>query len=239
MPKRRGEVNPRERKAALKLACAPNVLSTLEAMLDAKFSEAKANNCTLQQHVWWLSKSILILLTNTKNNTFQVPSQVPSVINGGNQNANVSNITDESVPPSTATFILKPIVKQQQRTASQTQQHRLNSAAVQKHHNNATKHATKWYAAEKEKKAQGKKGLSAEEVCKNVNETYKTNLHQKRIGNLVTKGYIGVTPPKPGAKGKIPTIAYKSICQAFNSHIKINQFIGKVEENTQKNLLHV
>ncbi len=237
MPKRRGEVDPRERKAASKLTRAPNVLSTLEAMLAAKFSEAEANNRTLQQRVWWLSKSILILSpTKTKNNTFQEPSQVLSVINGGNQSTNVSDITDESVPPSTATTISKPIVKKQQQTATQTQQHRSNTAAVQKHYNNATKHATKWYAAEKEEKAHGKKGLLAEEVCKRVNKTYDTNLHQKRIGNLVTKGYIGITPPKPGAKSDIPTIVYKSICQAFDSHIKINQFNGKAEENTRKKL---
>lgn len=43
------EVHPRERKAAPKLACAPNQLSTLEAVLAAKFSEADVNNCILQQ----------------------------------------------------------------------------------------------------------------------------------------------------------------------------------------------
>ncbi len=98
--------------------------------------------------------------------------------------------------------ISKPKVKHLQRIATQTQQHRSNSAAVQKHLNNPTKHAIKWYTAEKKTKKQGEKGLSDEEVCKCVNKIYETNIHHKKIGNLVTKGFIGVTPPKPGAKCK-------------------------------------
>ncbi len=70
----------------------------------------------------------------------------------------------------------------------QTQQ-RSNFAFAQKNFNNALRHATKWYAAENEKKSQGKRGLLAGEVCKHINKTYNTNLHCKKIGNLVTKGW--------------------------------------------------
>ncbi len=232
MPKRKGVVDPRERKAASKLARAPNVLSTSEAMLAAKFSNDEANNRTLQQRVWRLSKTIQT--TNTNNNT----SQVPSVVNDGNQSTTISDITDVSNPSSTTTSasISKPKVKRLRRTATQTQQHRSNSSAVQKHLNNPTKHATKWYAAEKKKKKQGKKVLSAEEVCKHVNKIYETNIHHKKIGNLVNKGFIGVTPPKLGTKGQIHEFAYKSIFQAFDSHIKINQFNGNAGENTRKKI---
>ncbi len=52
MPKRRVEVDPRERKAALKLAHAPNVLSASEAMLAVKFSMEEAKNFTVQQWIW-------------------------------------------------------------------------------------------------------------------------------------------------------------------------------------------
>ncbi len=130
-------------------------------------------------------------------------------------------------------------MKHLQRTATQIQQHRSNSVAVQKHLINATKHATKWYSAEKKREAQGKNDLLAIEVCKHVNKTYETNIHGKRIGHLVNKGYIDVTPLKQGPKGDIPAIAYKTICRAFDTHIKINQFNGNAEENTPKNLLHI
>ncbi len=80
------------------------------------------------------------------------------------------------------------------------------------------------------------KGLSAQEVCRRINETYEANLHQKRIGDLVAKGFISMTLTKLGVKGDIPTIVDRSLCEAFNSHIKINQFNGKAEDNTRKKL---
>ncbi len=170
------------------------------------------------------------MTTNSKNNTSQVPSQVSSVINEENQGINVSNITDRSYPQSTSSTISKLKVKHVQRTALLAQQHRSNLSADQKHFINVTNHATKWYSVEKEKTALGKKRLSAEEVCRYINKTYKTNLHHKRIGNLVAKGFIGVTLPKQGVKGDIPTIVYKSLCEAFDSHIKTNQFNGNAEK---------
>ncbi len=136
-----------------------NVLSELEAMLAWKFSEDEANNCILQQCKCQLSTTVPI--TNSKNYT----SQVPSVINDVNQSTNISNITNRSNPPCTAGMISKPKVKCLWITALQTWQHRSKFDAVQKHFNNATNHKTKWYTAEKERKAQGKKGMSAEEVC--------------------------------------------------------------------------
>ncbi len=51
----------------------------------------------------------------------------------------------------------------------------------------------KWYAREKEKKALDKKGLSAKEIYRHNNKTNKTNLHHNRIGNLLAKGFIGVS----------------------------------------------
>ncbi len=139
MPKWRVEVDPRERKAVSKLACTQYFLSTLEAMLATKFSKVKANNHTLQQCIWQQSKTIST--TNSNNNT----SQVPSVINNGIQNTTISDITDSSIPPSMAasTLISKSKLKHLQKIVKQTHQ---------KHVNNATKHATKWHAAEEKKR---------------------------------------------------------------------------------------
>ncbi len=115
-------------------------------------------------------------------------------------------------------------MKHLQSTAMQTQQQRPYVPAAQKHLINATKHLPNWHAAENEEKSQDKNCLLTEEVCKCVIKKYNANLHCKRIGNLVTKAFIGVTPPNQGVKGDIPTIVYKSIYQAFDSHIKINQY---------------
>lgn len=54
-----GEVNPREKITASKLAQDPNVLSTLAIMLAERFSLDKANNHTFQKQVQLLSKTIL------------------------------------------------------------------------------------------------------------------------------------------------------------------------------------
>ncbi len=88
---------------------------------------------------------------------------------------------------------------------------------------------------EKKKKAKREKGLSDEEVCNHDNKTYETNLHHKRIRNLVAKRYIGVKRPRQGVNEEIPFIVYISICQAFDSHIKSNQCYGNPEENIRKN----
>lgn len=63
----------------------------------------------------------------------------------------------------------------------------------------------------KRKQAKDKKGLLADEVCNKFYKAYKTNFHQKRVGNLATKGYNDVTPTKWDVRGKIPSIVYKSV----------------------------
>ncbi len=127
------EVDLRKRKAASKLAWAPNVLSILEDLLAVTFSEDKADDFTLQQCVWLLLKTIS--MTDSKNDTSQLSSQLPFAINSENQSTSVSKITARST-------ILKPNVKGLQRTAMQTQQQRSNFAPAQKHLNNATQHTT-------------------------------------------------------------------------------------------------
>ncbi len=56
------------------------------------------------------------------------------------------------------------------------------------------------------------------------------------MGNLVTKSFIGVTLPEWGVEWDISMIVYKTIYKDFNSQIKINQFNGNAEDDTQKKL---
>ncbi len=115
MSKRIWEVNPRESKAASKFAYAPNVLSVLciGGHVGCKILKP---SITLQQCLWWLSKTIIT--TKSKNDTSQFLSQVPSVINGGNQSTNIGDISNRNNPPSTAATISKPTVKHLRRTAT-------------------------------------------------------------------------------------------------------------------------
>ncbi len=109
--------------------------------------------------------------------------------------------------------------------------------------NNARKHATKWYAVEKEKKSQGKKGLSTELICKHVNKTYNTNLYCIRIGNFLTKGFIGVTLSIWRVKKDIRTslqLSHKnqqSQCKHRSEHPKMTCNVSMVIEKQESDKL--
>ena len=50
------------------------------------------------------------------------------------------------------------------------------------------------------------------------------------------KGLASKAPTKKGNPDQIEEFIWKSLCLAFESHVKINQLIGKGGENTRKKL---
>jgi hypothetical protein len=52
---------------------------------------------------------------------------------------------------------------------------------------------------------------------------------ERTIHRLVSEGIIGVSPPRRGNPGMIPTVAYKALVEAVTSFISIHQASGKQE----------
>jgi hypothetical protein len=62
---------------------------------------------------------------------------------------------------------------------------------------------------------------SAETIVNQINATSGFDLKPRRVRNAVKKGNIEATPEKRGEKGSIPVKAYKALCGAFESFVKL------------------
>ncbi len=148
--------------------------------------------------VWQFLKTIST--RNNKNDLPQLPFQVSSVINGGNKSTNVINITNRST-------ISKPNVKRLQRQcnpSSWSMQQSIQQNGMQQ---------------------RKRKSHKARTVCwQKKSESVSTKSTTPTFIMIGLEILWCVTPPKQGVKEDIPTIVYKSIYQAFDSHIKINQY---------------
>ncbi len=72
-----------------------------------------------------------------------------------------------------------------------------------------------------------KKWILASIICEAFNKEYNTNLNHQTIQWQVKEGWIGELHINNGTHSKIPQTVFTSICQAFGSYVKINQFNRK------------
>ena len=56
---------------------------------------------------------------------------------------------------------------------------------------------------------------------------------------VVNLGLIGMSPCKPGPKGNIPALMYKSLCAAFGSCMRINQINALGGDNSRNKMIPV
>ena len=161
-------------------------------------------------------------------NCSALASSIPTSINA--DQTQVSKLSDLDVTPPPP-----PKVKQIRKPSIQAQRHRANQLELKKHHSNAHKQATTWFADEVEKKKKGATNIkSAAFVCEAVNKEFGTNIHPRTVQKYVKEGLAGDSPKKKGTPSVIPDFIYSSLCEAFKLHVQINQYNGNSGDNVRK-----
>ena len=80
-------------------------------------------------------------------------------------------------------------------------------------------------------------GKSSYEIARLVRIEYDgVGPHAATIRRYVNANLSGMSPLKPGVKGDVPAWAFKSLCVAFESYIRICQINSKIGEITYKKL---
>jgi hypothetical protein len=106
---------------------------------------------------------------------------------------------------------------------------RKESAETKAHYTQSFKKAT-LLCAEEEKKPK-KQRKSAETIVLEINEKENVILCSRTVRNYVKKGKVGETPEKRGEKGSIIPQAYKALCGALESYVKLAAQEGKQQMN--------
>ena len=70
---------------------------------------------------------------------------------------------------------------------------------------------------------------SANAIADNIKAEKGVEVSSKTLRNYVNAGKAGVTPLKRGTKGSIPPRAYKALCGAFESYVKLSAVDGDVD----------
>ncbi len=80
-------------------------------------------------------------------------------------------------------------------------------------------------------------GKSSYEIAILVKKEYDgAGPHATTIRRYVNANLSGMLPLKPGVKGDLPAWAFKSLCVAFKSYVRICQINSKIGEITYKKL---
>jgi len=113
------------------------------------------------------------------------------------------------------------------------QKFRVNKLAALDHAKRALKRATTWYAKEKNKTG----GLLSLQIEAKVKKEFDgVRLHAATIRRYVNVNIAGMSPLKIGVKGDVPACAFKSLCIAFKSFVRIQQINSRHGKITYKKL---
>ena len=111
------------------------------------------------------------------------------------------------------------------------QKHRVNKLAMSDFSKQALKMVTLWYA----RKSKKPDGLSSYEIAEKVRKEFDgVGPHAATIRKYVKANLQGMSPLKCGVKGDVPAWAFKSLCLAFESYVRIQQLNSRLNEITYK-----
>ena len=128
----------------------------------------------------------------------------------------------------------KPKRKQIRLTASAIQQRRIDDLAAKRHKSDAHKAAVRLFNAEKQKL----NGMSIRQVHDTILAEYETCPSISMISRYASKeGLVNASPTKMGPIGKISSIAYKFLCQAYKSLVPINQMNACAGHNSRAKMI--
>ena len=68
--------------------------------------------------------------------------------------------------------------------------------------------------------------MSARKIAEDVETDTGVQISERTIRRYVQSGMAGATPEKPGEKGSIPPRAYKALCGAFETYVKLSALDG-------------
>ena len=90
-----------------------------------------------------------------------------------------------------------------------------------------------WYA----RKSKKPDGLSSYEIAEKVRKEFDgVGPHAATIRKYVNANLQGMSPLKCGVKGDVPAWAFKALCLAFESYVRIQQLNSRQNEITYKKL---
>jgi ribosomal protein L9 len=98
-----------------------------------------------------------------------------------------------------------------------------------------TKKATKLWAEELQNQKKAKDAgksynkVSAETIVKEINAKENLSIKPRTVRNHVKNGQVDVTPIKRGVKSSVPPRAYKALCGAFESFVKLASQSGRMK----------
>ncbi len=137
------------------------------------------------------------------------------------------------MPSGTWTTRPKPKQKLIRKSAGGMQKFWINKLAALDHAKHALKRATRWYAQEKDKP----RGLSSRQIEEKVKNEYDgIGPCHTTIRHNVSANIAGMSPLKHGLKGDVPPCAFKSLCVAFKSFVRIQQINSRQGEINYKKL---
>ncbi len=219
-----------------------------EAMLAKNFTLAESSNLAKRQAIRRAYKEAMKkrdAASSSREIVLSSPSKTLSPLTSDTATAAVTAGGDStsSQPPSTPTTPgsrrSSPRLKQRpklhvtRKNARAMQKHRVNKLATSDFVKRAFKRATSWYSREVKKP----NGKSSYEIAILVKKEYDgIGPHAATIRRYVNANLSGMSPLKPGVKGDVPAWAFKSLCVAFESYIRICQINSKIGEITYKKL---
>ncbi len=131
--------------------------------------------------------------------------------------------TTPTTPGGTRATQPKPKQRLIRKSARGMQKFRINKLAASDHAKRALKRATSWYAKELKKTG----GLSSYQIEAKVKKEFDgVGPHAAKIRRYINANIAGMSPLKIGVKGDVPTCAFKSLCIAFKSFVRIMQING-------------
>ena len=231
------------RSASMLIHSSTGQLTTANAMKLCGMSEEEAANLNLRKQVQRMQKKIMVLKKNKKcycqpmlsqNQPFEAP---PNHLQAPTASAvELHTAQKEKATTVTASAMKKKLNGINVRmTSRQAQAIRKKKIAQRQAYCNAVKLGSAQLQQELENKRNAKKrGVpykmkSANAIADNIKAEKGVEVSSKTLRNYVNAGKAGVTPLKRGTKGSIPPRAYKALCGAFESYVKLSAVDGDVD----------
>ena len=220
------DTNRRIENSALILAASTpsRPRTAADAMFQAGMSSDECSNKNLQKRVHRKRMEIKKKLGN--------PQQVLSLLLS-NQIEPAASTSPVQQPHPTTTVSMSAVKKAAntvkcRMTSRQAQLARQSHARKTKEYQNALKAGSLEYDQELQKTQEAKKEgkvykiKSAATISRELKQSTGISVHERTIRNHVKQGKAGETPTKRGTKGTIPEKAYKALCGAFESYVKLS-----------------
>ena len=217
-----------ERAAGILMLSKPGAVSASDALRQVGFSDVESSNPSLRRQVNRYKQKLVELSRKNIEKSFANNRKLPPSI----------STSTPPRPPRYTTVSMSAIKRNKPKkvrmTSNQAHLSRKEEAEKRFHQNQIFKKATFLWNLEQEKeKLANDNGLkytkvSAETICRELNEKENTTIKPRTVRNAVRDGRVNLTPLKRGQQGSIPHQAFKALCGAFESYVKLASQKGDI-----------